>query len=357
MTRRIRGFTLVEVLIALSIMSLVMVALYSSLDATLRARDQIEIESRVARLGPEILDIVEADLRRAWVLGILDDQVFRGEARMIDGEPADSLSLLTHVDSTMTRRVDEREVPSDVCETGYRLRRNPLLPDVRELWRRQSFHVDEQPLENDDHGVYELLHDRVVRFQVRYREDVDRFAEELHDWDASARHRLPALVEVELALEAVPRTVADMASLSAASRTLVYRRSIPLGGHSDLVMRVHAIPPTFTGAGGTSGSTGPGGPDSDGDGIRDSEDADPNDPNVPVVGGDKDADGDGVPAGVDPDDNDPDVPGSGDGSGDGSGAGSGDDGGLPDNPFGGGTGGDFNDFLDDLLGSGGGGGG
>jgi prepilin-type N-terminal cleavage/methylation domain-containing protein len=348
MRRARRGFTLVEVLIALSIMSLVMVALYSSLDATLRARDQIEIESRVARLGPEILDIVEADLRRAWVLGILDDQVFRGESRMIDGEPADSLSLLTHVDSTITRRVDEREVQSDVCETGYRLRRNPLLPDVRELWRRQSFHVDEQPLENDDHGVYELLHDRVVRFQVRYREDVDQYAEELHDWDASARHRLPALVEVELALEAVPRTVADMGGLTAASRTLVYRRSIPLADHSELVMRVHPIPPTYLGAGGTSGTTGPGGVDSDGDGIPDADDIEPNNPDAPVKDGDEDADGDGVPKGIDPDDNDPDVPGSS----------SDPDGGtdLPDDPFGGGTGGDFGDFLDDLFGSGGGGG-
>lgn len=350
MTRRTRGFTLVEVLIALAIMSLVMVALYSSLDATLRARDQIEVESRVARLGPEILDIVEADLRRAWIIGILDDRVFRGESRMIDGEPADSLSLLTHVDSTITRRVGEREVASDVCETGYRLRRNPLLPDVRELWRRQSFHVDEQPLENDEHGVYELLHDRVVRFQVRYREEVDRYAEELHDWDASARHRLPALVEIELALEAVPRTVADMAALSPASRTLVYRRSIALGGHSDMVMRAHPIPPTFAGAGGTSGTTGQGGVDSDGDGIPDIEDVEPNNPDAPVMNGDADADGDGIPKGIDPDDNDPNVPGS-DGNADGGG-----DDPFGDDPFGGGTGGDFNDFLDDLLGSGGGGG-
>jgi prepilin-type N-terminal cleavage/methylation domain-containing protein len=352
-TRRNHGFTLVEVLIALAIMSLVMVALYTSLDATLRARDQIEIESRVARLGPEILDIVEADLRRAWVLGILDDQVFRGESRMIDGEPADSLALLTHVDSTITRRVDQREVASDVCETGYRLRRNPLLPDVRELWRRQSFHVDEQPLENDEHGVYELLHDRVVRFQVRYREDIDQFAEELHDWDASVRHRLPALVQIELALEAVPRTVADMASLSAASRTLVYRRSIALGDRAergDLVMRAHPIPPTFAGTGGTSGMSGSGGVDSDGDGIPDSEDVEPNNPDAPVMNGDDDADGDGVPKGVDPDDNDPNVPGGSDPGG------SGGSDGLPDDPFGGGTGGDFNDFLDDLLGGGGGGG-
>jgi hypothetical protein len=75
--------------------------------------------------------------------------------------------------------VGEREVSSDVCETANRLRRNPDLPDVLELWRRQSFHVDEDPLKD---GVYELLHDRVVRFQVRYLNTLDPQEEELHDW-------------------------------------------------------------------------------------------------------------------------------------------------------------------------------
>src|SRR6185436_18872369 len=107
------------------------------------------------------------------------DKVFLGESRTIDGEPADSLSFLTNVDSSVTRRVGDREVSSDVCETGYRLRRNPDLPDVLELWRRQSFHVDEEPLKD---GVYELLHDRVVRFQVRYRETLDQYADVLMDW-------------------------------------------------------------------------------------------------------------------------------------------------------------------------------
>lgn len=310
MTRGRRGFTLLEVLVTLAIMSMVMLALYVTLDGTLRARDQLEIESRVARLGPEILDLVEADLRRAWILNIDEDAVFRGEARTIDGEAADSLHFLSNVDSTLTRRIGERELSSDVCETGYALRRNPVLPDVLELWRRQSFHVDEDPLRNGDHGVYELLHDRVVRFQVRYRERVDPLEEPLHDWDAAARHRLPALVEIELALEAVPRTIAERSRREGAGRTLVYRRSIPMPDRSDMAMRVHPLPPAFVAAGGTSGGAN--------------------------LGGDTDQDGDGQP--------------------DGGGADEGID--APDNPFGGGGGGgDFGDFLDDLLNGGGGGGG
>lgn len=272
-----RGFTLLEVLVALAIMSLVMVALYSSLNASLQARDTLEREARVARVGPDILDLIEADLHRAWVMDIEDDAVFRGESKSIDGEPADALSFLTTVDSTLTRHIGEREVSSDVCETGYRLRRNDSLPDVRELWRRQSFHVDERPL---DDGTYELLHDRVIAFQVRYFDDVDKEAEERTDWDAAVRHRLPALVQIDLTLEAVPRTTEDLSRRNASSRVLHYRRMVALGRDSDLRMRTHAVVPTFIAAGGTGGAAGEGGGgdnpegDDDGDGTPNGQDPD-----------------------------------------------------------------------------------
>jgi prepilin-type N-terminal cleavage/methylation domain-containing protein len=306
--RRLAAFTLIEVLIALAIMSLVMIALYTTLNVTLQARDQIEIQGRVARLGPQILDLIESDLRRTWLLDIEGDKVFLGESRTIDGEPADSLSFLTNVDSSVTHRVGEREVSSDVCETGYRLRRNPDLPDVLELWRRQSFHVDEEPLKD---GVYELLHDRVVRFQVRYLNTMDPLEEELHDWDASVMHRLPAAVTIELALEAVPRSLSEeskaASTAAAASRTLVYQRVIPMVDHSDLIMRAHnTLPPTFVAAGGTSGGSNLGGANG----------ANP-------AGGPKDPNGPGSPG--------PQGPGTPGG---------------PDAP-------DFSDFLEQLLGGGG----
>ena len=323
---RTAGFTLMEVMIALGIMALVMVALYSTLNASLRARDQIEVESRTARLGPQILDIIESDLRRAWVLDIEDDRVFLGESRTIDGEPADSITLLTNVDSSVTRRVGDREVEADVCETGYRLRRNPELPDVMELWRRQSFHVDEEPLKD---GVYERLHDRVVRFQVRYRERMDQYADVLMEWDAGKSHCLPAVVELELALEAVPRTVGDMGNKDAASRTLIYKRSIPLPATSAMVMRIHSIPPTFAAAGGVSGGSNDvtGGMNGLGGGGGGGGDKDPN-------GKPKPGKPDGGPANGGKDDPFDGMFGGGGGGGQGGGPNQG----------------NFNDFLNQLLG-------
>lgn len=257
----VRGFTLVEVMVAFSIMSLVMLGLYVTLETTLRTRDSLEIDARAARLGPTILDLIEQDLRRVRALDVDGDHVFLGESHSMLGGSADSLQFLTNVDSTVSRRVGDNEVVSDVCETGYRLRPSPELPDVLELWRRQSFGVDEEPLEG---GIYERLHDRVVSFKLRYYEDDLRETEPLEEWDASKLHRLPAMVSIELGLEAIPRTAAgDESELR--DRTRWYRRIIPLPADTDLAMRVHRLVPKFAvaasadGNGGGPGGGGPGG--------------------------------------------------------------------------------------------------
>jgi prepilin-type N-terminal cleavage/methylation domain-containing protein len=324
-----RAFTLIEVLVALSIMSLIMVALYTTLNTALMTRDQLEIEAQVARLGPQILDLVEGDLRRAWITNIDGDHVFLGETHSVNGEPADSLSFLTTVDSTVTRRVEEREISSDVCETGYRLRANAKNPDVMELWRRQSFHVDEQPLED---GVYELVHDRVVRFQVRYLETVDRTAEKLMRWDASEKHALPALVDIELDLQAVARTTEDLDRQGGASRTLHYHRVIPMHAASALLMRIHPLVPTFVGAGAGGGGAADD-PDKDTDGDGDPDVTDPDDDNDGIP----DAD-DPSPLGEDEEGGDDDSGGEDTGAGKGNG-----------NGTGGNAGDDFSDALEDLL--------
>ncbi len=273
-----RGFTLIEVMVAITIMGAIMLALYTVLYGMLDTRDQLEHEAKAARLGPEILDVVEADLRRAWVMNILDDKVFKGESRILGGEHADGIAFLSTVDSITSYRVDDRDEASDLCETGYQLRVNPELTDVLELWRRQSLHVDDEPLEG---GTYERLHDRVVSFKLRYYDRIDRYAEPYEQWDASELHRLPAMVELILELEVVPRTIELPSHLS---RTRHYRRMVTMLPDSELAMRIHPLPPTFQYAGGGSsgGGQGPGSEDDEGN---------PDDPDNPEGPGGPDGPG------------------------------------------------------------------
>lgn len=277
-TTRARGFTLVEVMVALSIMALVMVGLYTTLNTTLSTRDLLEREVKAARLGPQILDLIESDLRRVWALDIDDDMVFKGTRRTLLGESADTLLFLSSVDSTLVHKVGERDVIADVCETGYRLRPNPLLPDVLELWRRQSFHVDEDPLED---GAYERVHDRVVSLQFRYFEDDDIKTDPEDDWDASVSHSLPSMVKVTLGIEVGPR-LAD-AKEQRDIGTYWYERLIPLTRDAGLTMRVHPLSPTFLAGPGQAGGPNAAGDDEDPEDPADpnSDPKDPKDPNGP----------------------------------------------------------------------------
>ncbi len=253
--RAAAGFTLMEVMVALSIMAMIMTGLYSTLDTTLRTRDQLEYETRAARMGPELLDILEKDLQRAWIANIADDKVFLGQDNTVNGEQADTLLFISTVDSTITQRIGAYEVPSDLAETGYRLKANPAFSDLLELWRRQDYHVDEEPLEG---GLYELMHDRVVSFQLRYVEAMERSPEWLDDWDSSTRHALPAAIQVDLVLEVGPRA-GNTSRADSGARTMAYRRIIPLEGSSELAMRVHPIVPAFLGSAAGSGGGGAGG--------------------------------------------------------------------------------------------------
>ena len=298
-----QGFTLIEVMLALTIMSLIMVGLYTTLNTTLDTREMLQREVRAARLGPELLDIISEDLRRAWVVNMADDKVFKGDARTMLGESADTLVFLSTVDSTTTYRVGEREVSADLVETGYKLRPSPDLPDVLELWRRQAYHVDDKPLED---GLYQRLHDRVVAFELRYYEDRVLAHDPVEEWDAEDSHSLPAMVSIELGIEVGPRSAEDRALITKdAERTRWYRRIVALDQGAALSMRVHPYPPSFTGAT-TAASGGTGG----------AQDANGND--------------------VDPDN--PDGPGNPDGSGN------------PDD----GADVDLGDLLDELFGGGGG---
>lgn len=319
--RRAAGFTLVELMVSLALVGFLLVGIYSILDVNLRTRDVLERDALLARVGPALLDVIEADLRRAWVLDIHEDVVFEGTPRMLGGRNADEMVFLTTVDSTKTHRVGEREVPSDLCETGYRLRTNPTNDDFLELWRRQDYHIDEEPLAD---GTYELLHDRIVSFQVRYLERLREDERPLDAWIAKDRHELPAAILIDVELEVLPR-VADAAA-GARAPTLRYQRVVTMPQENALVMRVHPMIPDYIrgGLGGVLGSPSTGGSDE---------------------GGLGDADGDGDGDG-DEDDSGDDEAADEDTGDDGLGDGGGDPGGDP--------GGTLDDILNDLLGGGGG---
>lgn len=216
------GFTLIEVLLTLTIMAGILVTVTRILVSARTTRDTIHNMQEIELAGPAILQRIEDDLRAILVYDRDGRHALRLKNRTVYGFDADSLDFVCTTDGLMPfREQDGRPfLRADVNEVGYRLRANPDSDDFLELYRREDFGVDDQPF---DGGGYALLHDRVKGFEVRaYRENgVD--AEPEDTWgDDEEFTGLPAWVEIELTIELSPRLVREQ--LIDLKKTVTYRR-------------------------------------------------------------------------------------------------------------------------------------
>jgi general secretion pathway protein J len=222
-----RGFTLIEIVIAIAITAIIMTSLGVILKSTVDSKIAVESESRARRLGPAIMSIIASDLRNAWATGPVEDveidgSWFYGRHNGGDDDAMDELHFVTSIDSYLKYE----GISSEITEVGYFVEENKVPDDsplagLYSLYRREDFLVDKRP---DEGGVGVLMHDRVVSFRVWYY-DLPRDAitdegkidptaleqivergstTEEDDWDAKDSERLPYAVRVELVLDATP---------------------------------------------------------------------------------------------------------------------------------------------------------
>jgi hypothetical protein len=154
---------------------------------------------------------------------------------------------------------------------GYRLRPSPKNDQFLEIYRRESFGVDDEPF---DGGTYQFLHERVKSFDIQVFRKDGPDEEPVDHWnteEGSEDIGLPARIEITLTLELAPRIVHEQLRVAPVDRrTVVYKRILrmpeTLRGDEALIP-IPAIPTVAAGAGGSG--------------------TNPNDPNAkgPEVGG------------------------------------------------------------------------
>lgn len=265
---RVRGgFTLVEVLLVVVIMSMIMVSIAQILTAARNTRDTIHNAQETQLAGPAILDLLERDLRGISTYARTKAAHLRVKNRVMLGLDGDSIDFVTASDSLTLREVEDRWVRADVNEVGYRLRPNPDSADqFLEIWRRESFGIDDDPFEG---GTFELLCDRVKSFDVQSFAEDGPDGEAVDEWGDDRKPEnigLPARVELTLVLELAPRLVNEqMTFLSNERRTLTYKRIVRMPEslrteEQDLVIPlVPEIPaPAAQAGGGAAGANGQG---------------------------------------------------------------------------------------------------
>ncbi|MEC8652413.1 MAG: prepilin-type N-terminal cleavage/methylation domain-containing protein [Planctomycetota bacterium] len=269
--RSAAGFTLIEVLLAIGITATVMLTVGTTFHVMLNARDVVDDLSESSEAGPRILNMIERDLRGLWTYNVRNNAVFRGEQADVNGRDADRIHFLTTTDSVGTvLDLDSNAHKTTICEVGYVFKPNPRFRDVFELWRREDPMIDDDLLTQGDQGTFQLVHDRVKSFRVRYYDTLGWEAEELFEWDSAEEDRLPKRIKIEFTIErkrSSRNVVSDVEIDDFEGAEKKYVRHFVLPKRLENILqaenaRVPVLPPPPPeGAGeGPEGSEGPAGP-------------------------------------------------------------------------------------------------
>src|SRR5262249_20750462 len=100
---RIRGFTLLEVMVAMLLAVIIMVTVHFALYGVLYARDTIDEELAGVEVGPTILDLIERDLMALHVYNVEGNRILHGVSQSLGGHDADQIDFLADVNSSVTR--------------------------------------------------------------------------------------------------------------------------------------------------------------------------------------------------------------------------------------------------------------
>lgn len=161
------GFTLVEVLLALTAAALLFSGIFVGLNQALQTRQDLANESTPYEIGPAILDRISRDLGNVYFYDMKENNSFYGTDATLSGREADAVSFLTNTRTFAPEiyngRDDERH--SHLNEVAYLMRRGPSRTPFLELWRREDFFVDKHPHAGGDHV---LLYDKVHSLSIQY---------------------------------------------------------------------------------------------------------------------------------------------------------------------------------------------
>lgn len=199
MRRRYRttdsGFTLIEVLLAVFIGSIVLMVLYASFFQINKAKARIEEELDLYHESRIIMSKITRDLATAFPRGLVNATSTNIEAPFFLGSDEGGKSRLSFTSLSRTPTQDARE--SDQTEISYYL--EPVEDsDLFALMRR-----DDPTIESDAGATQYPLSERVVSFNLTYLAQIPDNGEPqgfTTEWNSNETLSLPAAVNVNIAL-------------------------------------------------------------------------------------------------------------------------------------------------------------
>jgi general secretion pathway protein J len=195
--RLVRGFTLLEVLVAIGIISLIGVLIYAAFAGMSRSRNSIIHVADRYQAGRQAMQRMSRELSSAYMSGHKnflrkDNPHATGFIGVSSRPDRVDFTAFAHLRLTADRH------ESDQTEIGYYCQRNRDTGRL-DLVRRAAKHIDIEPTKG---GLVETMVDDVEEFEIKYLDPITN--EWLQTWDstqAAAQYgRLPAQVWIVLVL-------------------------------------------------------------------------------------------------------------------------------------------------------------
>lgn len=192
--RERNGFTLIEVLIAITILTVIMMVVYqaftASTDGIRRAEAVDELNSTARVIFLKLMD----DINNAYLTG--NNVIFVGDSKRDKELPQDSLNLTSISNLRMVKDAKE----TDLYEIGYKMKEDYAYQKQEKrlsLFRREKKTIGVEPvLEGGE--AYELT-DEIAGLRFSYFDGANKKWKD--NWDSrSTTTKLPTAVEVEVIL-------------------------------------------------------------------------------------------------------------------------------------------------------------
>ncbi len=192
-----RGFTLLEVMLAIAILAIVATLIYGAFEQTSRNKRRIDEDLDHYRTVQLALDRMSRELSMAYVSTHVNPSpslqtvrtAFIGE----DHGREDRIDFTSFSHRRLFRNAHE----SDQNELSYFVTNHPDRPGVRVLARREQNRVDEDPQRG---GTAQILIENVEGFEVEYFDPIS--SDWVKSWDTTQPigqpNRLPLQVRIFL---------------------------------------------------------------------------------------------------------------------------------------------------------------
>jgi type II secretion system protein J len=186
------GFTLIEVMIAVTILAGMALAMFGATTQILNTKDRVEERDESNHSVSFAMNRMAEDLNSAYIVKSADmlGTKFEGEVAFKGKEDRLDFVNFNHL------RFIQGAQESDSMEVGYYLAPDPDDPDLRILMRRESANVDKDP-ETGGQAFPLLSGVKNMRFQY-LPSDSDEFKAVWDTTSIEAGGKLPRAVKVEL---------------------------------------------------------------------------------------------------------------------------------------------------------------